>query len=939
MKIGSIVTGLILAIISTIPAETSLADSSHFVAAVDSTIKAPSKVSKKLPSRADSLHAARDSAAKREKTVVVHGKSGQALAQSKQQNADNLKNVISAELIAKLPDQTTADALQRVPGVSVERDHGEGTYVMIRGTEPRLSTVTVDGQSIAGTDASTRAIGLNVIPSDQLAEIEVAKVLMPEMDANAIGGTVNLITNTAKDSVTRIKLNFTPGYMQMSGKPIWQGSASGGRRFFDNALGIFIGGSYDHEQRETQGIAMTYDTDVVVNDHDTTKSHSFGQHLWSLMLRDYQYDDERAAGNTKIDYRFSPEAKIYLAASTNFFGEQEERRSLLFDAHNGDAMTTGADPGAGANLVKDLPITRSIKDAYTGKSISSITLGGNAPLFGLKADGSISYSYGETNQPNQLTGEFQNQNTTILFNPSNLNDPQFTPINLSTYQLNQLLYNKEVFQVDSSFYNPANYKPSSFEIKTKNITENSISAQFKATAPPISLFNDYGSLELKIGAKGSEHTKSQSLKVTSYEDSGSYPIPSLDSFLGGYSNSSFFNNQYALNMMPNPSLLRSWLNARHYGNPGSFIYADSVNHQLEVDPQTFTAIDQTAAAFFQGKMKLDKLTLIGGLRCEFLSFHYSGIQDTSEGYSNSIIQRFPLDMYKSFFFPLPMLLGRFAFDKTLDARLSYTHTYSPPDWMDLVPTKVFTSDDGQEQVDMGNPDLKPTQSNNIDAGIEYYPNNLDMASFGVFYKNMNDYIFSTRGYYENAIYSPYIIAVSSGSHEPITAYSKANGNSADLAGFEATLMQRFLFLPGFLSGFGINANYTYTWSQALMPGFSQYTALPGQSEHVGNVALFYEKYGFSVRLALNVQSSYIFELDTYIDPAGAKLLLPNYTDTHSQLDCSVSQNLSRDVTVLAAVNNLTNAPARLYLGSPGYPTQIEYYSWAVHAGVKVDLNL
>ena len=194
---------------------------------------------------ADSVHRLQDSTVKVVKTVVIQGKSGQALAQSKQQNSDNLKNVIDAELIAKLPDQTTADALQRVPGLSVQRDNGEGTYVMIRGTEPRLSTVTVNGQSMAGTDADTRAIGLNIIPSDQLAEIEVAKVLMPEMDANAIGGTVNLITSTAKDSVLRIKANFTPGYMQMSGKPIWEGSLSGGKRFFNNALGIFAGGSYE----------------------------------------------------------------------------------------------------------------------------------------------------------------------------------------------------------------------------------------------------------------------------------------------------------------------------------------------------------------------------------------------------------------------------------------------------------------------------------------------------------------------------------------------------------------------------------------------------------------------------------------------------------------------------------------------------------------------
>ena len=110
---------------------------------------------------------------------------------------------------------------------------------------------------------------------------------------------------------------------------------------------------------------MTWDTSIVLNDGDTTESHSFGRHLWSLMLRDYQYDEERAAGNTKIDYRFSPKASIYLAGSTNFSGEQEDRRSLLFDAHNGDAITIGATPGSGANLVENLPITRSIKDAYS----------------------------------------------------------------------------------------------------------------------------------------------------------------------------------------------------------------------------------------------------------------------------------------------------------------------------------------------------------------------------------------------------------------------------------------------------------------------------------------------------------------------------------------------------------------------------------------------
>ena len=888
---------------------------------------------------ADSLHVPDDSVNKRETTVIVKGKQGQALAQSKQQNADNLKNVIDAELIAKLPDQTTADALQRVPGISIDRDNGEGHYVMIRGTEANLSTVTINGQSISGTDADTRAVGLNVIPSDQLAQIEVTKVLMPEMDADAIGGTVNLITNTAKDSVTRINLKFTPGYSQMSGQPIWDGSLSGGRRFLNNALGVFAGGSYDHEVREQQGIAMTWDTTLILNTNDS-ENNAANRHLWSLMFRDYQRDDERVAGNAKIDYRFSSQARIYLSGSTNFSGDQEERQSLLLDMHNGDAEAIGATPGSGDNLVENVPVTRSVKDAYTSQSISSVTLGGATPLFNTKADGSVSYSFGETNQPDQLTGAFQRQNETFLFNPSNVNDPQFTPINLTTYQMDELLTNKEVFQTDSTFNNPGSYTMSSMELKTKNIKENSISGQINVTAEPIPLFNGDASLDLKTGVKGTEHTKSQWLKVISFEDSGSYQFPNLSNFLGDYSNNSFFNDQYTLNNMPSAAMLRDYLSYAH-GTGNNFLFADSTHSQLEVDPQTFTAIDRNAAAFFQGTMKWDKLTVVGGVRCEFTSMHYSGYQDSAIGYDNAIVYTLPLEMYRSFFFPLPMVLGRYAFDKYLDARLSYTHSFARPDWLDLVPTRVFTNDDGQERVDQGNPDLKPTQAHNVDASIEYYPNSQDMFSFGAFYKKMEDYIFNTYEFYENAINSPYANsgAISSGSHEPLQAYTKENGNYADLAGCELSVMQRFFFLPGFLSGFGINANYCFTWSQTLIPGLSEYTTLPGQSNHVGNVALFYEKYGLSARVALNIQSPYIYELDSYINPTGQVVPLPNYCDTHAQIDCSLSQRISSHVTAMISFNDINDAPNRLFLDNPNYPTQIEYYSWTVRAGVKVNLNL
>jgi TonB-dependent receptor len=299
-------------------------------------------------------------------------------------------------------------------------------------------------------------------------------------------------------------------------------------------------------------------------------------------------------------------------------------------------------------------------------------------------------------------------------------------------------------------------------------------------------------------------------------------------------------------------------------------------------------------------------------------------------------------MYRSFFFPLPMVLARYSPNKKLNVRLSYTHTFSRPNWDDMIPATVFTTDENDLQVTQGNPDLKPTQAHNVDVGIEYYPTSQDMVSLGGFYKKMKDYIFDWEGWFDQASHSPFANtgAISTGSHAPIIEYTKLNGDDADLAGAEFSLMQRFFFLPGFLNGTGINANYCFTWSQTTIPGFDKHTALPGQSDQVGNIALFYEKYGFSGRVALNIQSAYIYELKAYINTS-TKIVTsyPDYTDNHAQLDCAFSQQFSGVVTALLEFNNLTNAPTRLYMNSTDYLSQKEYYSWSVHAGIKISLNL
>ena len=104
-----------------------------------------------------------------------------------------------------------AEAVQRVPGIVVQRDQGEGRYVLIRGTEPRLSATTINGERIGTTENTSRQIPLDTIPADLLGAVEVTKAFTPDMEGDSIGGRVNLVTKRAPAS-RQIALTIATGF-------------------------------------------------------------------------------------------------------------------------------------------------------------------------------------------------------------------------------------------------------------------------------------------------------------------------------------------------------------------------------------------------------------------------------------------------------------------------------------------------------------------------------------------------------------------------------------------------------------------------------------------------------------------------------------------------------------------------------------------------------
>jgi hypothetical protein len=137
-------------------------------------------------------------ATQNEQVVVTAGRSyGEAEAVNEIRAADNVLNILPAAVITSLPNANVADAVGRLPGVTLERDEGEGKYVQIRGTAPNLSNLTMDGIVVPSPEGGVRQVKLDTIPADLIDSVQINKTLQANMDADAIGGSVNLVTKTA----------------------------------------------------------------------------------------------------------------------------------------------------------------------------------------------------------------------------------------------------------------------------------------------------------------------------------------------------------------------------------------------------------------------------------------------------------------------------------------------------------------------------------------------------------------------------------------------------------------------------------------------------------------------------------------------------------------------------------------------------------------------
>ncbi|MGO1893921.1 MAG: TonB-dependent receptor, partial [Luteimonas sp.] len=284
-----------------------------------------------------------------------------ALALNQQRASTNYVNVVSADLLGQFPDNNIAESTQRIPGVSIERDQGEGRYVTVRGAPKEFTTVTIDGVNLANPDAESRGVELDTIPADVIAALEVTKALTPDMDADAIAGNINIRTQSAldRDGLT-LRASAAQGAFQLGSGDNERYNATIGNAFgADRNIGVLISASRSKQERFTDNVEAVFD------DFD-------GQIMPAeIEIKDYEGTRTRTGLTGRFDFRINPDNLLYFIASDSNFKDREYRDALAIELEDHEA---GSDEVTG--VAGRATFDKELRERTYDKSIRTYNLGG-----------------------------------------------------------------------------------------------------------------------------------------------------------------------------------------------------------------------------------------------------------------------------------------------------------------------------------------------------------------------------------------------------------------------------------------------------------------------------------------------------------------------------------------------------------------------------------
>lgn len=853
--------------------------------------------------------------------VVTAQARGQKAAINQQLSSNTISNVVSSEKIHELPDASAASALSRLPGVSLMN----GDQVVIRGIQAKLNTVLINGIELPSTDLNNRSTNLGFISSNMLSGIEVIKTLTPDMDANTIGGVVNL---RLREAPSEFKLDlFAQGAFNNQDKTydndkVW---ASVSDRFFDDKFGIFIQGNSDRSNGGSDNASAAYGS---VNDWE------YGQMTGFTFADGINISDNNGA-NVMLDYRL-PHGKIIL------------QNTYAHNLNNNISFST-------ALAWNPNTVTYSANRQNFGKDLYINALQGEYNIGDVKTELTLSHSY--TNQYTYMSYGNPGENFSFT-NP--WQDPYGLDGNGLVKVYNQAtLTPEQVYKIQIDPHNIDSAYLGGWIMRRQNAFYQHLYNSTLDVTIPVAFSTDVSS-KFKVGGKFARTTRFNDVNswFTGSSDPDTYD--KVHNFIPGHVLTQNDKERLMFGYITDPN---------YYKNRGQYYLGGDYPYRNVLDRDKYDAFlstsmtgwtnpihwartwadDFNGAEIFTSGYAMatfdigTKLTILGGARFEHYNMKYKANFDyvTHSVYGDAVLFDTLNTVDRNDDNIFPNVQVRYKITDWADVRLAYSTGISRPDYRAIVPSTYFEPGGG---ANAGNPALKPATSTNFDLSLSFYNGELGLLTISPFYKKIDNLFYYANIYYKNlgsfnATFPDSAFFIKESAQAPAASQSIGsyvnNTNPGYVRGIELDWQTNFWYLPQPLNLIVLDFNYTKAWSDMAYnqvnnrvirtidttgprPKFvSNYIStdtvyharLLFQANDVINVALGVDYKDFSGRISFNMQGNVVTSLSSTANREGDR-----FTGNVYKWDFLIQQKLPwlEGLSVMLSGENIFHNPVYTY---------------------------
>ena len=820
-----------------------------------------------------------------EELFVIGTKASIISAIEKQRESDQIVSVIDSDALGEFPDTTAAEALRRISGISVENDQGEGRYVTVRGLSGDLNNISVNGATVPAPEGG-RKVMLDGLPTELLDSIEVYKSLTPDQDLDSIGGRVEFNTKSALDlDGTYLKLKANTLYNDQtynSDNP--KISLTYGDLISEN-VGHIIGFTYSEKQ------VVTYNNET-------------GFPAWAATGGNYAIDDdfesryydltrERLGITYDIDYRINDESSMYANILWNEYVDDELRyKDEYGKLKNSNVTATGS-------TITEIRRDAEVRVREEVRTIRTFILGGNTIVNGWDAEFAFSNSFAEEDDTDNVDAKFRSS----TFKAAACGGPCGS-FDYSNPQIPRMTLATAITTGAGNIYDPASMGVDEIEEEDSVIDDTISSFQADFTKEGFTV-SDIPTT-LKFGFKYSTREKEKTV-------SGFASDP-------GTSQSNYNPITTPVNW-PWPNVFGPMADpATIFALQGTFGSLTN-NYAKPNFDKDFVSEEDITALYLMGTMEFENAVVIAGLRAEDTSFDTLGYNKEDD----SIIRA-----SKNYTFVSPSVNVKYFVNDDTIVRGAIFRSLSRPGFGETAPVADFKSDgtaaDGSTiyKGEMGNPDLEPYESTNLDLSFERYYEN-GAVSIGYFRKDV-----------KNAIYPQVTAGVVGGiNFSELETYINSEKSTVD--GIEFNFFSEFVNLPEPFDGLFISLNLTEVDAESDIPSAAGVFTVPFRklADSTRNLSIGYDKGKVDMRLSLAQRSDYLDYLaDDDIETTVDNLNYDNirFTDDHSQIDFTAKYYLDDNLTLKLDLININDEPEFYYWGNPSRLSQYDEYGRSATIG-------